>query len=139
MMLLMMMMMLMHDDDYTDHFLLLRRFQKPPAPSPVFTCTMEPGVSSHVSSRVSLPPRSTNVSIIDLYRPPQEPEFDTKSLRTFRETHFELGLSPPPTYSASVASVPGHTVFHCQHSCFTPAPAPAPASLNSCFSHPLDS
>ena len=111
--------------------LLLRRFQTPSSPRPVFTGTMEPGADV---SHVSLQPRSTNVSFIDLYNPPQdtrEPELETKSLRTFRETHFELGLSPPPAYSDSIMTNqrpvselwtnqrPGHTMFHCQHSCFT--------------------
>ena len=110
--------------------LLLRRLHKSSSsPRPVFTCTMEP--RPDVSSHVSLQPRSTNVSFIDLYNPPQEAEFETKSLRTFRETHFEFGLSPPPAYSDSVVTNQrpaselwtnqrtGHTVFHCQHSCFT--------------------
>ena len=110
--------------------LLLRRFQKSSSPTPVFTCTMEPGPDD--SSQVSLQPRSTNLSIIDLYNAPGAPdEEETKSLRTFRETHFELGLSPPPAYSDSISANqrpvsqlwtnqrPGHTVFHCQHSCFT--------------------
>ena len=85
--------------------LLVRRFQTPSSPRPVFTCTMEPGPD--VSSHVSLQPRSTNVSFIDLYNPPQDPqeqELETKSLRTFRETHFELGLSPPPAYSDSIVT-----------------------------------
>ena len=106
--------------------LLVRRLHS--SPGPVFTCTVEPGPD--VSSHVSLQPRSTNVSFIDLYNPPQEPEFETKLLRTFHETHFEIGLSPPPAYSDSIVTNqrpaselwtnqrPGQTVFHCQHSCF---------------------